>query len=110
MNTAYANLLGNYARTIITHIGLANNAGTEIASGSYARQAVTWTTASNGTIAPTTNLVFNLTAGDQVGQWIGYTASTGGTSYGGATLSSVTFGNNGTYTLNAAGTAINHTI
>lgn len=108
MNNSYLNALASQGASLITHIGLVNGSGVELSSGSYARQPVTWSAPSNGDIAPVSNLVFNITAGDVVAGWRGYSALTGGTDYGGATVTTRTYTNNGTYTLQAASTSINH--
>lgn len=104
----YLNATANSGAALITHVGLVNGSGVEIASAGYARQAVTWTAASAGLVRPTTDEVFSMTTGDVVAGWRGYSALTAGTDYGGAALTSVTFSNNGTYTLQAAATAIDH--
>ncbi len=110
METAYLNAIATEGRTLITHIGLVNATGTELTGGSpaYARQAVTWTTASGGVIRPTANLTFNIPAGATVGGWRGYSASTGGTNYGGDDLTNETYAGQGEYTLLAASTGITH--
>lgn len=108
MATSYLNATADAGGALITHIGLVDTGGTEIASGSYARQAVSWTAAAAGLIRPTANLVFNMTSGDEVGGWRGFTASSGGTNHGGGTLTTATFSNDGTYTLLAASTSIDH--
>jgi hypothetical protein len=103
MDATFHNALAAHGATLITHIGLVNGSNIEISGGSYARQAVTWSGASN-VKSPSGNLVFNIPAGSTVAGWRGYSASSGGTNYGGAALSSVTFNNAGTYTLLAAST------
>ncbi|MGV0961435.1 MAG: hypothetical protein ACOYB1_16545 [Limnohabitans sp.] len=108
MNTNYLNAIAAAGRTTVTHIGLVDGSGNEITGASYARQAVTWTTASNGQIRPSANLVFQINQGTTVAGWRGFSAATAGTNFGGSDLTSVTFTNSGTYTLLAASTAINH--
>lgn len=108
MATNYLNATADAGGALITHIGLVDAGGTELSGGGYARQAVTWTSASNGLIRPSANLVFTTEAGDVVAGWRGFSASTGGTNYGGAALTEVTFGSAGTYTLTAASTGIDH--
>lgn len=108
MNSTYLNATADAGKALITHIGLVNTGGVELSGGGYARQAVTWTAASNGLVRPTGNLVFTTEAGDEVAGWRGYSASSGGTDYGGHTLTTVTFSNPGTYTLLAASTGIDH--
>jgi hypothetical protein len=90
----------------ITHIGLVNGSGTEISGGGYARQAVTWTSASGGLIRPTADRVFDIASGTTVAGWRGFSASSGGTNHGGSALTSETYGADGTYTLLAASTGI----
>jgi hypothetical protein len=107
MSTAYLNLTAQAGGTAITHIGLLNS-GVEIVGGSYARKAVTWTSAAAGLISPNANLVFDIPASATVTEWRGYSASTSGTDYGGASLTSQAFATAGTYTLLAASTNIDH--
>lgn len=104
MNGTFLDALATQAKTLITHIGLVNGAGSAVGT----RQAVTWTgpTGGNGLIRPNADLVFNMTSGQDVAEWRGYSASTGGTDYGGAALTAVSYSNDGTYTLLAASTAI----
>jgi hypothetical protein len=109
MNTTYLDAIANAGKALITHIGLVNAGGTELSGGGYARQAVTWTSPSgNGLVRPTADRVFTTMAGHVVAGWRGYSASTAGTDYGGASLTQVTFSNAGTYTLLAASTGIDH--
>lgn len=108
MNTSYLNAIAATGRTTVTHIGLVDGSGNELTGASYVRQAVTWTTASNGQIRPSVNLVFQINQGTTVAGWRGFSAATAGTNLGGSDLTSVTFANSGTYTLLAASTAINH--
>ena len=111
MNDSYLNLLGTYGGTQITHIGLVNGSGVEISGGtpSYTRLAVSWTAVSNGMIRPTVNKTFDIPAGATVAGWRGYTAASGGTDHGGAALTAEgPYGSQGTYTLLAAATGIDH--
>lgn len=111
MNAAYLDALADHGSTLITHIALFNN-GVELASAGYARQPVTWVdddAAAGGSISPSADLVFEMTAGDVVDEWRGFSAVTGGIDYGGAPLTEVTFSNDGQYTLQAAATGIDHT-
>lgn len=108
MNTAYLNAIATHGASLITHIGLVDDGGAEISGGSYARQAVTWTAAADGDIAPDADLTFDVPAGNTVAEWRGYTALTGGTDYGGAAVTNEAFAGDGQYTLLAASTGINH--
>lgn len=105
MNATFHAALATHGASLITHIGLVNSGGVEISGGGYARQAVTWTLTA-GTRRPSANLVFNIPSGGQVQGWRGYSASSGGTDYGGATLTTPTgtYGTAGTFTLLAAST------
>lgn len=108
MNTTYLNAIAEAGADLVTHIGLVDDTATELTGGTYARQAVTWTAASNGDISPTGNLTFNVPAGASVAGWRGYSASSAGTDYGGAALTQEDFSAAGTYTLLASSTAIDH--
>lgn len=113
MATGYLNAIADDGAALITHIGLVDETGTEITGGSpaYARQAVTWVAASNGTIRPNADLTFNIPAGETVGGWRGYSASSAGTNYGGDDYDAgdrETYANQGQYTLLAASTGITH--
>lgn len=105
MNSTYLNLIGDAGAAAITHIALLNSSNVEVGD---ARKPVTWTTAADGLIRPDADLEFAMTSGEEVTQWRGYSALTAGTDYGGEALTPVTFSNDGTYTLNAAETAIDH--
>lgn len=111
MSEGYRNAIADEGALLITHIGLVDETGTELTGGdpAYARQAVTWTSASGGTIRPDADLTFDVPASTTVGGWSGYSASTDGTDYGGADLTNEEFTNQGEYTLLAASTGITHT-
>lgn len=110
MTVSYRNAIATHGGSLVTHIGLVNGTGTELSGGSpaYARQPVTWTTASDGIIRPTADLIFDIPAGATVAGWRGFSALTGGTNYGGASLTPETFAAQGQYKLLAAGTGILH--
>ena len=109
MLTAYLDAIANAGGALITYIGLFNGA-TEITGGTpaYARKAVTWTASSSGLIRPTANLDFDVPAGT-IDNWKGFTAVTGGTGYGGETVTTEVFAAQGIYRLLAASTGIQHT-
>lgn len=90
----------------ITHIGLVDGSGNEIAGGAYARLPVAWTAPAGGIVRPTTDLEFSVPAGATVAGWRGFTALAGGTNHGGESLTPETFAGAGTYVLEAAGTGI----
>lgn len=110
MNVTYRNAIADHGGSLITHIALIDDTGTELSGGSpaYARKAVTWTAASNGMVRPTADLTFNIPAGATVAGWKGYSAVTGGTDYDGAALTNESFASQGEYTLLAASTGIGH--
>jgi len=110
MNSTYLNAIANAGASLIKYIGLHDSSGDELSGGdpAYARKAVTWTTASNGTIRPNADLTFDVPDGTTIGSWHGYSASSSGTDYGGTDLDNEVFINQGTYTLVASGTGIIH--
>lgn len=109
MNAAYLDATANAGGALITHIGLFNGAA-EISGGTpaYARKAVTWTAAAAGLIRPSGDLVFDIPAGATVDGWRGFSALTAGTDYDGKALTPEVYAGQGTYTLLAAQTAIDH--
>lgn len=110
MNGTYRNAIAVAGGVLVTHIGLVNQAGVEIAGGApaYARQAVGWGAPVNGLVRPNGNLTFDIPTGVTVGGWRGYSASSGGTDYGGADLTQEAFAGQGQYVLVASGTGIDH--
>lgn len=103
MNSAFHNALATYGASLATHIALFNASGVELSGGGYARLPVTWTGAGN-VKSPSANLVFTTEAGDEVAEWRGFSALSGGTDYGGALVTTRNYSNPGTYTLLAAST------
>lgn len=110
MNATYLNALRTHAKSLITHIGLVDDGGTELAGGSpaYARIPVTWADGADGVMNPNADLTFNVPASTTVGGWRGYSAGTEGTDYGGEDLAQEVYTNQGTYKLLAASTGITH--
>ena len=108
LHSAYRNAIADHGGSLVTHIGLVDDLDAEISGGDYARQAVTWTDASDGSISPTADLIFDIPGGNTVAGWKGFSALTLGTDYGGASLTNESFTGDGQYTLHAVGTAINH--
>lgn len=110
MNATYRDAIADHGGSLITHIALFDETGTEITGGTpaYARQAVTWTASSNGMIRPSADLTFDIPAGATVAEWRGFSAATAGTDYEGAPLTNETFASQGQYTLLAASTGIGH--
>ena len=60
MDQNYRNAIRTYGAGLITHIGLVNGSGVEISGGTYARKAVTWSTATNNKAIPSSDLTFNI--------------------------------------------------
>jgi len=108
MDTAYLDALATAGASLITHLGLVDDQGVELAGGDYARLAVTWTTPDDGLIRPTADLTFEVPAGATVAGWSGFSASTAGTRYGGAPLTREDYAGAGQYVLEAASTGITH--
>ncbi len=114
MNAAYLTAIDSAAATggaaLITHIGLFDS-GVELSGGSpaYARLPVTWTL-TGGEMRPNADLDFDAPTGVTVDEWRGFSASTGGTDYGGSPIDTpVTFAAQGVFRLVAADTAVTHT-
>lgn len=106
MNNAYLEAIATAGKALITHIALLDALDAEVGA---ARLAVTWgANDGDGDFLMTGDLEFEMTAGDDVASWAGYSALTEGTAYGGAALTPVSFTNDGTYTLLAASTGISH--
>ena len=108
MTEGYRNAIATHGGSLITHLGLVNDSGVELTGGSYARKAVTWTTADDGVIRPTADLTFDIPAGVKVKGWCGCTALTGGTNYGGEDVPEEIYNGAGQYKLLAANTGILH--
>lgn len=108
MSEGYRNAIATHGASLIKHIGLVDQNGTELSGGGYARKAVTWTTAAGGIIRPNADLEFDVAQGKKVKGWRGFSALTAGTDYGGEALTEVTFEVAGKYRLLAANTGIKH--
>lgn len=113
MSEGYRNAIATHGASLITHIGLVNDQGTELSGGGYARKPVYWSDPDGGVIRPyadaakTQDLEFAVPAG-KVGGWRGYSAATGGTNYGGENVTVETYAAAGEYRLKASLTAIKH--
>lgn len=110
METAYLNAIADAGGALIKYIALIDEQGNELSGGSpaYARKVVTWGSAVAGTIRPTADLTFDVPAGKKVKGWVGYSAVTAGTKYGGQALTEESFAAQGQYKLLAASTGIKH--
>ena len=107
MNSAYLDALADHGGTIITHVGLVDETGTELSGDGYARQPCTWTGSGDGLNQLGADETFSVGAVTVAG-WRGYSALTAGTDYGGADLTQEVYAAPGTYTLLAAQTSIDH--
>lgn len=101
MNDTFMDALADHGASLITHIALFDDTGSEVSGGSYARQAVSWNSASNGQVTFSSDLTFQVPGGTTVAGWRAFDASTGGTNYGGPSLTNETFSNSGEYVLTA---------
>jgi hypothetical protein len=99
---AMLNALGALAGYASLHDGDPGDSGTnEISGGSpaYARKAITWNSASGGTMDDSNAPVFDVAAGKTV-KYVGlWSAATSGTFYGSDDVTNETFAAQGTYTL-----------
>lgn len=108
MATAFTNALATQGATLITHLGLVNESGTELSGGSYARIAAT-ATATGSNIRFGSDKTFNVPAGTTVAGWRAFSALTAGTNYGGGDLTPEVYASAGQYILEGATTGTNVT-
>lgn len=108
MTEGYCNAIANYGASLISYIGLVDDTDAELSGSGYTRRPVTWTTASEGIVRPTSDLLFNIPAESTVAGWRGFSEETGGTNYGGSDLAPVEFSEGGQYKLLASNTGIKH--
>jgi len=101
LSTTAKNAMLDALAALITHVGVAD-AGTEITGGSpaYARQAVAFGAASGGVLTMTGSETFNIPASGVVNRAIlrGHLTNAS-PDYGYATLTTETYGGQGTYEL-----------
>lgn len=94
-----------------THIALFNGdpsgVGVEISGGSYARQSITWNTASAGNLDSINTPTFTVPAGSTVNYLALYTALTGGTLLGYRAITSQTFATEGSLVVSDFDIALN---
>ena len=107
LTTAGQNGAADGVASLATHLALFNGdpegAGVEISGGSpaYARKSVTWPAASGGSVAASNvPIAFDVPSGATVDHWALYTALTAGTLLAAGTLTSETYGAQGTYNVN----------
>ncbi len=104
-SSAFLNALATAGASAISHIGLVNGSGTELSGGSYARQPTTAT--ATGAQIRFTDETFDVPAGATVAGWRAFSASTGGTNYGGGDLAAEAYSGAGQYVLTGASTGFN---
>lgn len=98
MNTDAKNYMLTQLATVATKAALYSDASTEVTGGTYARQTITWGTASGGSISDTSIPAFNIPAGQTVA--IVKLFNTAGTvEYASFDVTDETFTNAGTYTI-----------
>ena len=107
LNDAAKNLMLTEFASSATHMALFDETQTEITGGTYARQALTWGTASSGAISITNQPSFDIPASTTVGDVRFFSALTGGTEYGIYDTVDETFSNAGTYTITSATVDLN---
>lgn len=102
--------LGAVAVYASLHTADPGTSGTsEVAGGSpaYARKAITWNAAASGNLDNNANPTFDVPAGTTITHFGLWSASSGGTYYGGGSLSaSESFTGQGTYNLTDADVAL----
>jgi hypothetical protein len=86
-----------HVATLIVYVGLVNEAGTELSGGSYARQPCV-ATATAGNVRLVADETFSVPAGTVAG-WRAYSASTGGTDWGGDPVTPEVYAAPGQYVL-----------
>lgn len=92
------NAMLNHLATLATKVALYSGASTEITGGSYARQNITWGTASGGSIRDTSIPAFSIPAGQTVAIVKLFNAA-GSVEYASFDVTDETFTNPGTYTI-----------
>ncbi len=98
MNNTAKNLMLEALKTVATKAALYSNASTEVTGGNYARQTITWGTASNGSISDTSIPAFDIPAGQTVAI-VKLFNTAGTTEYASFDVTDETFTNPGTYTI-----------
>lgn len=98
MTEAAKNAMLDYLATVATKAALYSGASTEVTGGTYARQTISWGSASGGSLSDTSIPAFNIPAGETVA--IVKLFNTAGTvEYGSFDVTDETFTNAGTYTI-----------
>lgn len=104
MNNALKNAMLSHAGSLVGYMSLHTeypaSTGNEISGGSpaYARKAVTWNAAANGSMIASNQPVFDVPASTTIKAVGFWSAATSGTQYGDDDVDEETFNNQGTYT------------
>lgn len=101
INTSGKNAMLDALGTLCTYMALYTDdtATTEVTGGTYARQSVTWSAASNGSKAISNSPAFNIPSGTTVKSIGLLTASTGGTQHAFYNANDEAYTGDGTYTV-----------
>lgn len=105
MNNVLFKLMADTAAGAVTHIGLVDPSGNEIAGAPYSRVAVTWEVLEDGTMTPVADLTFGVPgSGDdlnptEVAGFRMFDQATGGINYGGKDIQIKQYVTDGEYTL-----------
>lgn len=108
VNVAVLNQGLEILKTRFQYAGLVNLEGIELSGGNpkYARQAVSWEGAYQGSIKLVSGVSFNIPSGSVVAGWQIYDNVKGGIAFGVMPLSTETYTTQGTFTLTPALTEI----
>ena len=103
-SAAFLGALAAAGAPLITHVGLVNASGVELAGGSYARKPVTATATGPDVRVSAGDVTFDVPAGGVVAGWRAFSALSAGTNYGGGDLTPETYTGAGQYVLEGAAT------
>ena len=98
MNNNAKDYMLNQLALVATRVSLHNSSGVEITGGSYARQVITWGSASSGSISDSSIPAFSVPAGASISQ-VRLWNTAGSTEYANFAVTTETFANAGTYTV-----------
>lgn len=99
VTTAGKTVSASALKAVVTHMGLLDSSGNEFTNSGYARQAITWGTATS-TFSMSGTLSF--TVSGTVGYSAGYSAVSGGTKYIEDTVEAAVYATPGVYMLDTA--------
>lgn len=107
LNAAGLNAQISGLTAVVSHVSLhtaePNASGSsEVTGGTYSREAISWTTATLGSVESSAQIVFDVPASTTITHLGYWSAATGGTFYGSRALNAAqTYATNGTYTIAA---------